>query len=51
MGKIIKVIFPNPTEWERKQNIKQLKILIQQYVKNDNGFTLKKIKDEQRTEI
>lgn len=47
MGKVIKVIFPNPKEWERKQNIKQLKILIQQYVKNDTNFVLKKVKNEQ----
>lgn len=51
MGKVIKVMFPNLKEYERKQNVKQLKILIQQYVKHNQNFVTNKIKNEQRAGI
>lgn len=51
MGKLIKVIFPNPKEYERKQNVKQLKILIDRYILDKRNFIINKIKDEQRTAI
>ena len=50
MGRIIKVKFRNPKLEEEKRNVKELKALINKYIKADKEFVVKKIKKEQSNE-
>lgn len=48
MGRVIKFKFYNPKEEEIKNNVRQLRMLVDQYIVDDKKSVINKIKNDQR---